>query len=307
VKLVLATRRSPLALWQAGETKRLLEASSPELEVELCEVHSAGDQDRAKAIERFGRIGVFTVEVDQTVLDGRADAAVHSLKDVPTTPPEGIRLAGILPRGPVEDAWLSRGGQHLADLPAGSRVATGSIRRAAMLRALRPDLETVGIRGNVDTRLAKLEAGEADAMILARAGLVRLGLADRITEVLDTKRFLPATGQGLIGLSCRTDDEETRARLHSISDLESFDEGLAERGLLEGLRGGCHVPVGAHARVVESALHLRARVLAVDGSRSLEAEITGSRDHATQLGHMLAEELVGLGAEELVRAAREPS
>jgi len=305
VTFVLATRKSKLALWQAETTRELLRAANPDLDVELLHVESSGDQNQKDALERFGRIGIFTVEVDRAVVDGRADAAVHSMKDMTTTLMEGVRLAGVLPRGPIEDAWISPQGVPLDELPAGARVATGSMRRRAMLLARRPDLAPVGIRGNVDTRLRKLAAGEADAMILARAGLVRLGLAEHITQILDSGSFLPAVGQGLVGLTCRIDDDEARTRLRGISDLEAMDAGLAERGMLRGLRGGCNVPVGAHARVREGTLSLRARVLSLDGQEVIEGEVTGARDHAAQLGQMLADDLLGRGAERLIEEARE--
>lgn len=304
MKLTLATRESPLARWQAEAARDVLLAAWTDLEVELLFVTSSGDQDRTTDLARFGRIGIFTVEVDRAVLDGRADAAVHSLKDMTTTLQDGIKLAGVLPRGPVRDAWIAPSGKSLAELEPGARVATGSMRRVAMLRAVRPDLETVGIRGNIDTRLRKLREGAADAMILACAGLERLGLGEHITEPLDTEDFLPAVGQGLIGLTCRWNDPETFRRLYAISDLEAFHAGLAERSFLGGLRGGCNVPVGGYARVVESTLSLTGRVLSPDGERMVEGTVRGSRDHAPQLGMMLARDLIERGAEELIEQAR---
>ncbi len=300
----LATRKSKLALWQAETARHLLRAAWPNLEVELLLVESSGDRNQTADLERLGRIGIFTVEVDRAVLDGRADAAVHSLKDMTTTLMEGIRLGAVLSRGPVQDAWISAAGAKIDELPAGARVATGSMRRRAMLLARRPDLELTGMRGNVDTRLRKLAEGEADAMILARAGLERLGLESHITEVLDTESFLPAVGQGLVGLTSRENDEESRRSLLAIADLEAMDAGLAERALLARLRGGCNVPVGALARVVESTLSLRARVLSLDGRTVIEGEIAGSRDHAGQLGRMLAEDLLERGADRLIEEAR---
>lgn len=307
MKLVLATRESPLARWQAEAARRLLSAAWPDLEVELLFVRSAGDRDQTEELARFGRIGIFTAEVDRAVLDGRAHAAVHSLKDMTTTLQEGMRLGGVLPRGSIEDAWVTRSGpagRKLAEVEPGARVATDSRRRAAMLRAVRPDLEVVGIRGNVETRLEKLRAGAAEALILACAGLERLGLEGAITERLDTRRFLPAVGQGLIGLTCRAGDDDTSRKLHSISDLEAFHEGLAERALLAELRGGCNVPIGASARVRESTLVLVARVLSLDGRRSVEGEVRGARDHAQQLGILLARDLQARGAGALIEAAR---
>jgi len=304
VTFTLATRKSKLALWQAETARHLLRAAWPNHEVELLLVESSGDRNQTADLERLGRIGIFTVEVDRAVLDGRADAAVHSLKDMTTTLMEGIRLGAVLSRGPVQDAWISAAGAKIDELPAGARVATGSMRRRAMLLARRPDLELTGMRGNVDTRLRKLAEGEADAMILARAGLERLGLESHITEVLDTESFLPAVGQGLVGLTSRENDEESRRSLLAIADLEAMDAGLAERALLARLRGGCNVPVGALARVVESTLSLRARVLSLDGRTVIEGEIAGSRDHAGQLGRMLAEDLLERGADRLIEEAR---
>lgn len=304
MKLVLATRKSPLALWQAETARTLLAAANPADEVELLGIESSGDKNQTEELARFGRIGIFTVEVDRAVLDGRAHAAVHSLKDMTTTLLDGLELASVLQRGPARDAWIAPSGTELDALAPGARVATGSLRRAAMLRALRPDLEVVNIRGNIDTRLAKLAAGAAEAMILACAGLERLGLAHHITTPLDLERFLPAVGQGLVGLTCRADDETTHTRLRRIADVEAWHEAQAERALLRELRGGCNVPVGAHARVVENTLSLRARVLSIDGTESIEGEITGQRDVAPHLGRLLAKDLAKRGAEALIEAAR---
>ena len=304
MKLRLATRRSKLALWQAHEARRILSAARPDAEIELVELESSGDRDQTTDLARFGRIGIFTVEVDRAVREGRADIGVHSLKDLTCELTDGIVLGGVLPRGPVADALVSTRGQALAELPPGARVATGSMRRRAMLLAARPDLEVVGMRGNVGTRLAKLAAGEAEAMLLAQAGLFRLGLEEHVTELLDEPRFLSAVGQGIVGLTTRADHSSVRKLLSNISDLETQHEALAERGLLAGLRGGCNVPIGARARVREGALVLRARVLALDGSEVVEGEITGQRDHAAELGRMLADDLSGRGALRLIEAAR---
>ena len=305
VKIVLATRKSRLALWQAHAAKRTLEAAQPELEVELLPLSSSGDENTTTALERFGRIGIFTVEVDRAVLEGRAHAAVHSLKDMTTELQDGLLLAGTLGRGPVEDAFVSPGHASFEELPEGARIATGSRRRAAFARAARPDLEITGIRGNVETRLQKLSAGHAEGMFLARAGLVRLGLEEHLTQVLDVQRFLPAVGQGIVGLTCRADDADTHRLLLGISDLEALHEGLAERSLLRELRGGCNVPVGAHATVREGALHLVARVPSLDGQTAVEGELTGSRDHAASLGKVLARHLLDQGAGALIEAARQ--
>ncbi|MBL8862317.1 MAG: hydroxymethylbilane synthase [Planctomycetes bacterium] len=304
MKLVLATRGSALALWQAESAARALRLGRSDVEAELMIVKSGGDRDQTTDLARFGRTGIFTVEVDEALLDRRAHVGVHSLKDVPTTLANGLALAGVLPRGPAEDVLVSRGGARLTELPPGARIATGSVRRAAMLRRLRPDVEIVSIRGNVDTRLAKLDAGEADAIVLARAGLERLGLAARITQVLTREESVPAPSQGIVGLVCRADDRQTRAHLDRISDRETAAEALAERALLHALHGGCNAPLGAHARARENALTLTARVLSLDGRECIEDRLGGAIDDAEALGRALAERLAAAGAKRLVDAAR---
>ena len=304
MKFPLATRKSRLALWQAETTAAHLAGACSDLDVELVGIESSGDQVQDVELARFGRIGIFTVEVDRAVLDGRARASVHSLKDMTTELQEGLVLAATLGRGPVRDVLVSRSGARLEELPEGARVATGSHRRSAMLRRVRPDLEIVGIRGNVETRLRKLDEGEADALMLAHAGIARLGLQDRVTQVLDEWDFLPAVGQAIVGIVCRADDEEAQAKLAAIRDLEAWHEANAERALLAGLRGGCNVPVGGHARVVENTLWLRGRVLSLDGTRIVEGERRGPREDAVSIGRGLANELLEGGAGELIEEAR---
>lgn len=302
--LRIATRTSDLAMWQARTAQERLRAVHPGLEVELVPVSSAGDKDRTTELARFGRIGIFTVEVDRAVVEGRADAAVHSLKDLTTTLFDGVRLGAVLERGPVEDAWISPTGLGIEELPEGARVASGSLRRRAMLLALRPDLELVDIRGNVETRLAKVAGGDAVATILARAGLERLGLAQHVHSVLGTDLFLPAVAQGLVGVTCRADDDETYERLVAIRDPDGFDAGRAERGFLAGLRGGCNVPAGALAEVAGDSVTVRGRVLAPDGSAEVEGSRSGARADGERLGRELAEELLANGAAAWVDALR---
>ncbi len=301
---LIATRGSRLALWQATRTRELLLAARPDKPVELLTVESGGDADPRSDLARFGRTGIFTAEIDQAILSGRARCGVHSLKDMTTSLPEGLVLAGTLARGPIEDVLVSRAGKHLADLPAGARVATGSVRRIAMLKRKRPDLEIVGMRGNVDTRLAKLARGEADALLLARAGLVRLGFEEQITEVLALEDFLPAVGQGIVGLTCRSDDAEAQVRLAGITDEQSLCEALAERALLAGLHGGCNAPVGAQARCRENALALRACVLSLDGQECIEESFAGPANEAVRIGRELAQRLAARGAKRLIDSAR---
>ena len=297
--LRLATRGSELALWQARRTSDILGGA------EIVVVESSGDRDRVTELARFGSIGIFTVEVDRAVLDGRADVGVHSLKDMTTTLQEGVQLVGVLERGMTEDALVARDGLTLDGLPPGARVGTGSLRRGAMLRAARPDLEVVPIRGNVGTRLAKVTGGELDATVLARAGLVRLGLEQHASDVLDTERFLPAVGQGIVGLTCRADDPATRERLQrEARDPAAWAAALAERAFLRSMKGGCNAPVGGHATVAGERLSLAGRVLSVDGSRTVEGRVEGACAEAEALGLRLAEELAAEGGRDLVEEAR---
>jgi hydroxymethylbilane synthase len=302
VQLLLATRGSPLALWQARAAQGLLGGASHAAELAI--VESTGDRDAHTDLAALGRTGVFTAEIDAAVLTGRAHVGVHSLKDMPTTLPAGLVLAAVLPRGPFEDALVSSAGTKLATLPAGARVATGSVRRIAMLRNARPDLDVVAIRGNVDTRVAKLASGHADALILARAGLERLGLAHHVAEILGPPRFLPAVGQGIVGLTCRADDRATREILERIGDPATFAAAQAERALLARLHGGCNAPVGALARVENGELALTARVLSLDGRTALEDVLHGPAARADELGAELAERLAARGAAELIESAR---
>jgi hydroxymethylbilane synthase len=304
VKLVLATRGSPLALWQAEEARRLLRAARPEADVEIEIVQSTGDRDDRTDLASLGPIGVFTAEIDRAVLEGRADLGVHSLKDMTTSLPAGLELAGTLARGRAEDALVAGAGAKLADLPLGARVATGSARRIAMLLRVRPDLEIVPIRGNVETRLAKLARGEADALVMAIAGLDRLGLAGHATEILEAPRFLPAVGQAIVGITCRAGDERASRAVAAITDRESWAEAAAERALLHELHGGCNAPIGARARAVENSISLAACVLSVDGTERLEGTRSGPIDAAEALGRGLAAELAERGAKRLVLAAR---
>lgn len=302
---LLATRGSKLALWQANATRDALLAAQPSGRFELEVIESSGDKDQKSELGRFGRTGIFTAEVDHAVLSGQAHCGVHSLKDMTTTLPQGLMLASALARGPVEDVLVTMDGRKLSDLPAGARIATGSVRRIAMLKRARPDLELVAIRGNVDTRLAKLARGEADALLMAHAGLARLGLTRNISEVLPLSAFLPAVGQGIVGLVCRSEDGETQRKLAGIGDEEAYAEALAERALLAALHGGCNAPVGARARVVESALSLQACVLSLDGRTVLEDRIAGLAADAVLLGRQLADRLIAKGARELIAQARQ--
>ncbi len=300
--LRIGTRGSPLALWQAHfVADRLRPLAAPRL-VELIEIQTTGDVVRDVALTQIGGDGVFTKEIQRALLANAVDVAVHSLKDLPTTYVEGLALAAVPARGPAGDAFVSQRHRSFDALPTGAVVATSSLRRRAQLLHRRPDLRLVNIRGNVDTRLRKLaEQTELDAIILAQAGLVRLGLEHTITEILDPQWMLPAVGQGALGLECRSDDGPTGALLEPLNDPATRLAVLAERALLRGLGGGCQVPIGAAATVRNGVVSLRGVVLDPDGHRRIDAALSGP--DAESVGRELAARLLEQGARALLESA----
>jgi len=301
IPLRIGTRGSPLALWQAHHITTLLHAVAPQQPVELIEIQTTGDQVREVPLSQVGGDGLFTKEIQRALQLGTVDVAVHSLKDLPTFAVEGLLLAAVPRRGPTGDALVSRRHRSFADLPAGAVVATGSLRRRAQLLYRRPDLQIVNIRGNVETRLRKLDEPGLDATILAQAGLERLGLHQAITEILDASWMLPAIGQGALGLECRAEDVRARELLKPLNDAATRGAVLAERALLRGLGGGCQVPIGAATAVMGARLTLRGVVIDVDGKRRIEASLEGGTDTPEELGQRLAEQLLALGARELLK------
>ncbi|MCA9028484.1 MAG: hydroxymethylbilane synthase [Planctomycetaceae bacterium] len=304
--LRIATRASRLAMWQAEYVSSLLRKVAPEREVELVEVSTIGDRDRSEPLSQMGGMGVFTREVQTAVLDGRADMAVHSLKDLPTETVEGLVLAGVPERGPRFDVLVLPKSQEgtiasLDDLPQGTRIGTGSLRRQAQLLHARPDLQMAEIRGNVETRLRKLDDGEYDAIVLAQAGLERLGLNDHFTIVLHPPLMFPAVGQAALGIECRRDDEETASLLQQLSHAPTLAEVTAERACLHELRAGCHAPVGVVTEIGEDdQLRLQAVVLSGDGRELVEATVVGEQSSPAQLGRQAATELSRAGADKLL-------
>lgn len=297
--LRIGTRGSTLARWQAEwVASRLKERGQ---RVELVEVKTSGDREQHGSIEAIGTLGVFTKEIQRALLDGDVDIAVHSLKDLPTERVDGLLLAATPPRESVCDALLSNNFASIEELPSGSRVGTGSLRRQAQLRYLRADLELGDIRGNVDTRIAKLDAGQFDAIVLAEAGLRRLGLADRIRERLTPDRMLPAVGQGALGIECRADDSIVLRSLELLNDADTFAAITAERALLAGLQGGCLAAIGAWGRSEGDALVLSAVVLSPDGKQRLFHEDRSAVKDAERLGARAAEVLQSQGAANLLR------
>ena len=298
--LRIGTRGSPLALWQARTVAGLLEPLLEGRAVELVLIETDGDRDQATALSAMGGFGVFTKAIQNALLDGRADVAVHSLKDLPTIPDDRLRLAAVPPRGPTGDAFLSHKYRHFEDLPPGARVGTSSLRRRAQLRHRRPDLQLLELRGNVDTRLRKLHDQDLDAIVLAEAGLVRLGLGEQIRQILDPEWMLPAVGQGAIGLECRSDDAETASWLELLNDPATWSRIQAERAMLATLGGGCLVPIGASSAVADGLLTLRGAVLNAEGTRRLVASHRGLASTPLAVGQELAAVLLGEGAGELL-------
>jgi hydroxymethylbilane synthase len=299
--LRLGTRGSPLALWQANFVADRLRPVAAPRAVELVLIETHGDRDQASALSAMGGFGVFTKAIQNALLDGRADVAVHSLKDLPTIPEPQLELAAVPPRGPTGDAFISRKHRRFDDLPEGATVGTSSLRRRAQVLNRRPDLKLLDLRGNVDTRLRKLDEQNLDAIILAEAGLIRLGLADRITEVLDSSWMLPAVGQGAIGLECRADDDESKRLVGALRCVDTFRRVRAERAMLYALGGGCLVPIGATSKVLDGVLTVRGAVLSPDGKRRVVATHSGLADAPLALGQELAAMLLAEGAGELLK------
>ena len=300
--LVLGTRGSRLALRQAEIIRQQLGVRCPERAVTLRPITAQADQKAETPLATFAGEGIFVKELERELLAGRIDAAVHSLKDVPLDQPEGLRLAAVPPREESRDALVSRHGLPLEHLPAGSRIGTSSVRRQSQLRARRPDLSLCEIRGNVDTRLRKLDEGRYDAIIVAGCGLMRLGLAARITELLDPAWMLPEPGQGALAVEARADDEPMLTLLARLEDPVTRACVEAERAFLKSLGGGCRVPIAALATLREGELLLEGAVVAPDGSSSLRHQGTGRVSEPQALGERLAKDVIARGALSLLSA-----
>lgn len=295
----IGTRGSPLALWQANHISEKLRALGHHAELVI--VRTRGDVLSQQPLTAIGGEGLFTKAIQEAVLRGEADLAVHSLKDLPTTQPEGLTLAAVPPRASPFDVFVSERHRRFDELPAGAVLATGSQRRRAMIRYRRPDLQLVELRGNVDTRLRKLHEEGWDGMILAEAALRRLGRTEGMAEVLDGGWMLPAVGQGALGLECRADDAETLETVARLNDPASFAAVTAERSFLAALGGGCAVPLGALAVVTGATLTLTGSVLDPQGNRRLDARLAGPTDQAADLGRRLADEILVNGGHNVLR------
>lgn len=302
--LRIATRESPLALWQANFVKDALNQHHPALSVELVPMTTRGDQILDSPLAKVGGKGLFVKELEKAMLDGRADIAVHSMKDVPMQFPEGLGLAVICEREDPADAFISNDYCSLNELPQGARVGTSSFRRQCQLKDQRPDLEILDLRGNVGTRLGKLDSGGYDGIILAAAGLIRLGLYERIRERLSYELSLPAGGQGAVGIECRNDDLETLTLLDCLHHTQTAARVTAERAVNARLEGGCQVPIASFAELEGDTLNLRALVGAVDGSVIYRSERNGSQHDAERIGIEVAEDLLKQGAKAILDAIK---
>ena len=295
-RIRIATRKSPLALWQAEHVRHRLQALHPGLQVELLTMSTQGDRILDSPLAKIGGKGLFVKELEQGMLDGRADLAVHSMKDVPAVLPDGLCLGAILDREDPRDAFVSMQYSSVDDLPEGARVGTSSLRRQCQLRARRPDLQILDLRGNVGTRLGKLDAGDYDAIVLACAGLKRLGLSARITHALTPEEMLPAIAQGVIGIECRIDDPRVRSLIEPLNHDETWRRTAAERAMNATLAGGCQAPVAGYSLLNAGVVELRGLVGQPDGSTIIRGDISGSAEHAEALGKQLAEDLLSRGA-----------
>ncbi len=298
----IATRQSPLALWQAEHVAELLEQAFPNVTTELVKMVTRGDKILDAPLAKVGGKGLFVKELEQGMLEGEADIAVHSMKDVPIEFPEGLHLAAILTREDPTDAFVSNQYKSFSELPTRARIGTSSLRRECQLKQHLPEAEVLPLRGNVNTRLAKLDAGEYDAIILASAGLKRLGMGDRITQTLDTSVSLPAVGQGAIGIECRVDDVEINQMLAALHDQVTGVCVKAERAMNTRLNGGCQVPIAGFAILQETQVFMRGLVGSPDGQVIYRAERAGSIEQAESLGQQIAEDLLSQGADKVLQA-----
>lgn len=299
-KIVIGTRGSMLALWQAEWVKALLIKHHPGTEVELMKIKTTGDKILDVPLAMVGGKGLFTKELEEAMLRGETDLAVHSMKDVPSELPEGLHLAAVLKREDPRDALVSRSYKSVDDLPQGARVGTSSLRRSCQLKSRRPDLVIETLRGNLDTRMRKAEEGEFDAVVLAVAGIKRLGWEDRITEIIAPDVMLPAVAQGAVGIECRADDEFINALVAPLKDEQTEIQVAAERACLRRLEGGCQVPIAAHATLSNGRIRLEALVGNVDGTIIIRKEQEAAVKDAEALGLKVAEELLSAGADSIL-------
>lgn len=298
--IVIGTRGSKLALWQAEHIAGRIRERYPAIEVTLKKIVTTGDKILDVPLAKIGGKGLFTKELENAMLSGEIDLAVHSLKDMPTELPEGLILAAITTRADACDAFVSLRYASLDELPQGAKVGTSSLRRRAQILKYRPDLQTVDLRGNLDTRIKKLENQEMDAIILAAAGLKRLGLEKYITQILSAEICLPAVGQGALAIETRQDDPEVLSVLEFLNDSGTIAAVTAERAYLREVQGGCQVPVGVYGQINGDQLLLEATILKIDGTREVRAQMSASCSEAEELGVKLAQQMLAAGGKEIL-------
>ncbi|NPA33283.1 MAG: hydroxymethylbilane synthase [Aquificae bacterium] len=298
MKIRIGTRKSKLALWQANYVKKKLEELWG-VEVELVKITTTGDKITDVPLAKIGGKGLFVKEIEKALLEGEIDLAVHSLKDLPMELPRGLTLGAVTKREEPYDVLISRSGKKLSELPSGSVVGTSSLRRRVQILRRRPDLKVETLRGNVDTRMRKLNEGLYDAIVLAYAGVKRMGYEEHVTEVL--KDFIPAVGQGSLAIEIRKDDQKVKKLVEPLNDEESYTCAICERAFLRELEGGCQVPIGAFATLKGDQITLRAFVSDLNAERFIEGQLTGKREEAEEVGRKLARELLSRGAEEILR------
>ncbi len=304
-KIRIGTRGSQLALYQAEKTREVLVEMLPGIPVELVVIKTKGDKILDVALSKIGDKGLFTKEIENALLSNEVDLAVHSLKDLPTTLPEGLKLGAVLERGEFRDAFVSRDGRKLNEMTADDVIATSSLRRKAGLLRFRPELQIVDIRGNVQTRLRKMEEGHCDGMLMAAAGLQRLQLERYITEILDPEVLIPATSQGIIAIESRIDDERVDAILESINHAGTWKAAVVERGFLRSIEGGCQVPVGCYTRMEGDTVHITGFVASPDGQEYLRGAFSGAVAGGEKVGEELSGMLLARGAGRILSSLRE--
>ncbi len=304
--LRIATRQSRLALWQAQHVAGKLREAHPGLTVELVPMTTQGDRILDRSLAQVGGKGLFIKELEVAIADGRADIAVHSMKDVPSDMPPGMTLAAMLPRADPHDAFVSLRHESFSKLPHGARVGTSSLRRQCQLKYARPDLQMLALRGNVETRLRKLQEDQYDAIVLAAAGLIRLGLEDRITHRFDLEQFVPAVGQGIIGIECRSDDSRSIGLVRALNDTLAWQCCEAERAFALRLQGSCQSPIAAHARIEGGQVHLRGVIGSPDGQEIYRGVHDGAVAEVQTVGTALADRLLDAGARALLEKLRLP-
>jgi hydroxymethylbilane synthase len=299
-ELKIGTRGSQLALFQANWVKDRLVQAHPDLHVTLIKIKTTGDKIQDTPLAKIGGKGLFVKEIEEALLQKRIDLAVHSIKDVPTEFPEGLHLSVITKREDPRDVLISKDGKPLKDLPKGAKIGTSSLRRQAQLLHFRSDFELIPLRGNLDTRLKKLKSMNLDAIVLALAGVKRLGFDEKITEIIPPEVSLPAIGQGALGIETRMADQEVESQIRLLNDRDSSIAINAERAFLKKLEGGCQVPIAAFARIVDTTLHIDGLVGTIDGKRLIRHHVEGPIERAESLGVELAEILLGQGAKEIL-------